>query len=371
MGSFNKYKYNKQFLNKKQREQFILEENKMKRFNKYYEQFFNKKQRELFDKGIYDASFISGIVCEKPLAADATATTKKLYNQKTIDINTIYEDCIFNNCEFNHNDLKVNDISRFCNCIFINCSITFNRVMPELDNCLFFNCCFWFNRLCISLFGKVGFFYSEFSNNKFDIDFNNFIQNIKGEHNRFKTCLDSINTNDFVFNCTTFVHYPLVCVNNDILNVDVDVVKLLDQRAEKFKQEHEEFWAATHPHVAPSSGEFYGYKALYNKFRTGLVIAKLLIPESARRVNGFGVKCRAEAAIVKDMWDFKTGEEVTEGRSLYDDSFKYYKDEIVQPDGEFDDRDFLDCGSGIHFFMTQREAEEYGKYYTGFCKEED
>lgn len=344
----------------------------MKRFSKYYKQFFNEKQRELFDKGIYDASFISDKVCEKPLAADATATTKKLYNQKTIDINTTYEDCIFNNCEFSHNDLGVADLSRFCNCIFINCSITFNCAMTELINCLFFNCCFWFNRFCISfLYEKVGFFYSEFSNNKFDIDFNDFIQKVKGEHNRFKACLNSINTNDFVFNCNTFVNYPFACVSKDTLNEDTDVIELLNQRVERFKLEHEEFWAATHPCVVPSSGEFYGYKALYNKFRTGLVIAKLLIPESARRVNGFGVECRAEAAIVKDMWDFKTGEKATEGRSFFDDSFKYYKDETVQPDGEFDDRDFLDCVSGIHFFMTQREAEEYGKYYTGFYKEEE
>ena len=339
----------------------------MKKFDEYYEQFFDKEQRELFDKGIYGVDFQRPLGSEKPLAADASATTKKYYNQRTIGMNSIYEDCIFDDCAFEHMDVDSRGgyISRFYNCIFRNCSIMFNWADIKLDNCLFFNCDFRFNCFNIYFSGKVGFFYNRFLHNKFDTGFNDFIQNIKGECNSFKTHPGSINTNEFSFDTTFFVNYPYLCTKYNIPNKEVDAVKTFNQRVEKFKQEHKEFWAAVHPHVIPNSGKFYGYKALYNQFRTGLVIAKLLIPESARKVNGFGTKCRADAAIVKDMWDFETGAKVTEGRSLYDNNFKYYKDEIVHPDEKFDDRDFIDCGAGIHFFMTKEEAEEYGQFYTG------
>jgi len=96
--------------------------------------------------------------------------------------------------------------------------------------------------------------------------------------------------------------------------------------------------------IVPEVGEF----TVFKKLRKG-VIATLLIPKDAGRVGGWvGRKCRAEKAVVLEG----------EGFSLYDSGFKYEKGATIIPD-EWDSDPRVECSSGIHFFLTRKEAEEY------------
>ena len=96
--------------------------------------------------------------------------------------------------------------------------------------------------------------------------------------------------------------------------------------------------------IVPEEGAFVGYK----KLRHG-VIAKLVIPHDAKRLNAVGSrKCRAEKVFVLDG----------EGFSQYDNTVKYAPKTWVIPDS-FDDDRRVECSNGIHFFITRIEAEMY------------
>ena len=82
------------------------------------------------------------------------------------------------------------------------------------------------------------------------------------------------------------------------------------------------------------------------------VIVKLRIPEAAKRSHAFGRKCRAEYADVIEV----IGGEV--GVSQYDGSTEYRAGQRVTPD-RFDENWQEECSSGIHFFITRLEAENY------------
>jgi hypothetical protein len=92
-------------------------------------------------------------------------------------------------------------------------------------------------------------------------------------------------------------------------------------------------------------GDIIGYKKLSNG-----TIAKLLIPADAKRVGGMtGRKCRAEFAKVLEGY----------GSSIHDPVFLYKAGETVRPTSDFDPDVTNECRSGIHFFITLAEAEEY------------
>jgi hypothetical protein len=95
-------------------------------------------------------------------------------------------------------------------------------------------------------------------------------------------------------------------------------------------------------------GALIGWK----KLRNG-VIAKLRIPEEAKRSHAFGRKCRAEFADVLEV----IGADV--GISTHDGKTKYEAGKRVLPD-TFDGDWMAECAGGIHFFITRAEAEAYG-----------
>ena len=95
-------------------------------------------------------------------------------------------------------------------------------------------------------------------------------------------------------------------------------------------------------------GDIIGYK------KTIEGIVKLLIPTDAKRSHSFGRKCRAEFAKVIEM---PAGIEVA--HSSHDNSFEYRIGEIVKPKEQFSDNWQEECASGIHFFITRIEAENY------------
>ena len=94
-------------------------------------------------------------------------------------------------------------------------------------------------------------------------------------------------------------------------------------------------------------GDLIGWKKC-----TQGVIVKLRIPEAAKRSHAFGRKCRAEYADVIKV----IGADV--GISQHDGKTEYRAGQRVTPD-RFDENWQKECSSGIHFFITRLEAENY------------
>jgi len=108
---------------------------------------------------------------------------------------------------------------------------------------------------------------------------------------------------------------------------------------------------ATLPHftICPEEGEFIAWKKLQNH-----VVAKLLIPAESKRTSSLvGRKCRAE--FVKVISFVNSSESVGYAKH---DSTPYIVGQTVKPDS-YDDDIRVECTHGIHFFMTNREAENY------------
>jgi hypothetical protein len=98
-------------------------------------------------------------------------------------------------------------------------------------------------------------------------------------------------------------------------------------------------------------GEIIVWKKLNNE-----LVAKLLIPAKAKRINAIGSrKCRFEFAKVVAIYDGK--KKVKEGIGKYNSNFIYKVGEMVIPDS-FDDDPLVECSHGIHAFITRLEAEE-------------
>ena len=104
--------------------------------------------------------------------------------------------------------------------------------------------------------------------------------------------------------------------------------------------------------ACPSDGAFTAWKKLHNG-----AIAKLLIPEDAKRSSATGRKCRSDKAVVLAIYD-KNGESIESETSARTPGFRYTVGETVTPDS-FDDNRWNECSNGIHFFITRTEAEEY------------
>ncbi|HET9285734.1 MAG TPA: pentapeptide repeat-containing protein [Candidatus Angelobacter sp.] len=94
-------------------------------------------------------------------------------------------------------------------------------------------------------------------------------------------------------------------------------------------------------------GDLIGWKKLNNG-----IIAKLLIPSSAKRVNSTDRKCRAEYVQVLEL----TAN--TQACGLYDSKTVYKVGEITRPDS-FNEDWRVKCSHGIHFFITREEAEQF------------
>ena len=84
----------------------------------------------------------------------------------------------------------------------------------------------------------------------------------------------------------------------------------------------------------------------------GGVIVKLQITEDALRSSATSRKCRCSKAIVLDV----IGAEV--GVSSHDIEFVYRKGETVEVK-DFDTDRWRECSTGIHFFLTETEAESW------------
>ena len=99
-------------------------------------------------------------------------------------------------------------------------------------------------------------------------------------------------------------------------------------------------------------GDIIGWK----KCNEGIV--KLLIPAKAKRSNASGRKCRAEYAIDKGHFTFDGKRTKKDFTSQYDSDFIYKVGATIKPD-KWDANRWDECSSGVHFFITRYEAENY------------
>lgn len=111
--------------------------------------------------------------------------------------------------------------------------------------------------------------------------------------------------------------------------------------------------------ILPDTGAFTGWKKAYTI--DGLpVIVKLRIPQDAQRSNSSGRKCRASKARVMALQDIE-GHNLPQGAKAYsthDPTFVYKVGETVEA-RHFNTNRWVECTTGIHFFITRTEAVNY------------
>ena len=108
------------------------------------------------------------------------------------------------------------------------------------------------------------------------------------------------------------------------------------------------------PICCPEKGTFIGFK----KVQCGYIV-ELLIPENAKRSSATSRKCRCSDALVISITT-PDGKEVEEKSvcSKFDPNFRYTVGETVSVDN-FDENRWNECSTGIHFFITRKEAVDY------------
>jgi Family of unknown function (DUF5758)/Pentapeptide repeats (8 copies) len=99
--------------------------------------------------------------------------------------------------------------------------------------------------------------------------------------------------------------------------------------------------------ILPEEGQLIGWK----KCKNG-VLVKVMVGKNAKRSNATGRKCRAEYVKVLEV----IGAEV--GISSHDGLTAYRAGKIVRC-GTWNANRWVECGGGIHFFLTRIEAENY------------
>lgn len=110
------------------------------------------------------------------------------------------------------------------------------------------------------------------------------------------------------------------------------------------------------PYVIVPEGKLIGWKKL-----VGGNVAKLEIPEKAKRVNAYGSrKCRAEYVRTIEIYDISGSPRPKnfEGKSSHDHFTRYRAGRITRPD-KYNPDPRVECSHGIHFFLTREEAENY------------
>ena len=119
-----------------------------------------------------------------------------------------------------------------------------------------------------------------------------------------------------------------------------------------------------YPLHCPEEGSFIGWKkAILTTKEDGVTtdtecLVKLEIPADALRSSGFTRKCRASKAKVLDIINLFTQESISEKpHSTFDRNFKYEIGKTIKPkrDAFIKDR-FVECGPGIHFYMSKADA---------------
>lgn len=115
------------------------------------------------------------------------------------------------------------------------------------------------------------------------------------------------------------------------------------------------------PMVCPEKGSFHAFKKCKTEHWERAIV-ELVIPARAKRSSATGNKCRASEAKVVDIYIPRGGGErfkIDSAHSWFDESFIYEVGKTVRPRKPFDNNRWFECESGIHFFMSRKEAEDY------------
>ena len=113
------------------------------------------------------------------------------------------------------------------------------------------------------------------------------------------------------------------------------------------------------PITCPEEGSFIGFKKALNKDNEIEYIIKLEIPEDALRSSATTRKCRCSKAKVLSITNLDgTDADTDVAYSGHDPSFIYKIGEIVEV-ADFDTDRWNECSTGIHFFITRKEAVDY------------
>ena len=102
--------------------------------------------------------------------------------------------------------------------------------------------------------------------------------------------------------------------------------------------------------IVPEVGKFIGWKKAYDANKNEIII-KLEIGETAQRSNATGRKCRAEWVTTLEIF----GAEIA--YSSWDNS--EYKVGEIKKSSYWEENRWIECGGGIHFFLSRIEAENY------------
>ena len=102
----------------------------------------------------------------------------------------------------------------------------------------------------------------------------------------------------------------------------------------------------------PEKGAYIGYKKAEGK------IVELEIQENAKRSSATTRKCRASKAKVLSITSIDGKEHFEEAKSSRDNSFVYRVGETVEVK-DFDEDRWNECSTGIHHFITRKEAVFY------------
>ena len=112
--------------------------------------------------------------------------------------------------------------------------------------------------------------------------------------------------------------------------------------------------------ACPTHGSFIGWKKA--SLESGFVIVKLEIPEDAKRSSATGRKCRCDKAKVLELQTIN-GDVIDKEDSViishFDGSYRYKVGDVIEPKEPFKDDRFIECASGIHFFVDRQEAVDY------------
>ena len=109
--------------------------------------------------------------------------------------------------------------------------------------------------------------------------------------------------------------------------------------------------------VCPEEGSYIGYKKAKTKDKKEVII-KLLITEDALRSSATTRKCRCSKAKVLSITSLDEIKSYNEAYSNRDNRFIYKVGEIVEVK-DFNTNRWKECSTGIHHFITRKEAVEY------------
>ena len=109
--------------------------------------------------------------------------------------------------------------------------------------------------------------------------------------------------------------------------------------------------------VCPEEGSYIGYKKAKTKDKEEVII-KLLITEDALRSSATTRKCRCSKAKVLSITSLDEIKSYNEAYSNRDNRFIYKVGEIVEVK-DFNTNRWKECSTGIHHFITRKEAVEY------------